>query len=253
MLAGGVRVGEAFYFLAPPKGGKTTFQLAAALGAARRRFGVFMVSYEMRARRVLYRADRSLARATRQDLRADPSLLEPAIRGLQAAGAGELYVWDSVPQQASACGEVARKIDQLRRQGARVDLAVLDYLNIMGSSKSEREKRHELARISREIAALARKEGVAVWSAALVNRQAVDKKTIRKSDIAEAFEVIAVLDGAIAVCADEELRAAKLRRLYATALREEEDEVSCGMYAVDLARMTVTPVADLPQADKEGA
>ncbi len=252
-LAGGPRRGESYYFLAPPKGAKTTFQLAVGLGAVRRGYGVFMVSYEMRAERVLARADRALAKATKQELQEDTEPLERAVRGLRASGGGELYVWESTPQQTNACSEVARRIDKIRKGGGRVDAVVLDYLNIMGSSKSEREKRHELARTSREISALAKNEDVASWSAALVNRQAVDKKVIRKTDIAEAFEVIAVLDGAIAICADAELRAARMRRLYAAALREEEDERSCGMYAVDLARMTITPVVDLPLADGDDA
>jgi len=252
-LSGGPRIGESYYFLAPPKGAKTTFELTTALGAVRRRFGAFMVSYEMRAKRVLYRADRSLAKATKQELQDNPMLLDRAIRGLRAAGGGELYVWESTPQQSNACAEAARWIEKIRKRGGRVDVAVLDYLNIMGSSRNEREKRHELARTSREISALAKNEGVVVWSAALVNRASVDKKFIRKTDIAEAFEVIAVLDGAIAICADAELRAARMRRLYAAALREEEDERSCGMYAVDLGRMTITPVADLPQAEGDGA
>lgn len=252
-LGGGPRVGESFYYIAPPKGAKTTFLLATALGAVRRRYGALFVSYEMRAKRVLYRADRSLARATKQELRQDPTMLDRAVRGLRAAGAGELYVWESTPQQSSACAEAARWVERIRRRGGRVDVVVLDYLNIMGSSKSEREKRHELARTSREISALAKSEGVVAWSAALVNRQAVDKKVIRKSDIAEAFEVIAVLDGGIAICGDAELRAARMRRLFATALREEEDEVFCGTYATDLARMSLTPVADLPHADGASA
>lgn len=243
-------MGESFYFLAPPKGAKTSFQLAVALGASRHRHGVLFVSYEMRARRVLYRADRALTRATRRQLQENPTVLERTVQGYRAMGAGEVYVLESVPQQQGACEEAARWVDTLRKRGGQVSVVVLDYLNIMGSSRTEREKRHELARISREIHALAVREGVVTWSAALVNRQAVDKKVIRKTDIAEAFEVIAVLDGAVAICADAEMRAARLRRLWGTAFREAEDERSCGTYEVDLERMMITSVADLVEGEE---
>lgn len=249
VLKGGVRIGEVFYFLAPPKGAKTTFELTVALGATRRGFSALLVSYEMPARRILYRADRALTRKTKHELHDDPQHLDRAVRGFRAAGAGELYVWGSTPQQRSACDEVARYLARLRRGGARIDLVVLDYLNIMGSATAEREKRHELAKISREIAALGKAEGVAIWSASLVNRQAVNKKYIHKTDIAEAFEVIAVLDGAITICGDAEMRAAGLRMLFAAALREDEDEVPCGLYSVDLARMVVIPAPDLVLSD----
>lgn len=252
-LDGGPRRGETFYFLAPPKGAKTTALVTTALGAVRRRFTALLVTYEMRARAVLGRADRALTRATRRELRDDPDRLERAVRGLRASGAGELYVLEALPQQVHAVAEVDAYLEFLRREGESVDLVLLDFLNIMGASRQEREKRHELARVSRDIAALARQWDVVVWSAALVNRPAVNKERIRKTDIAEAFEVIAVLDGAVAICGTEEMRRQRQRSLFVTALREEEDERSAGTYFVDLDRMTFVPLVEASpgSSDKE--
>jgi len=253
VLDGGPRRGEAFYFLAPPKGAKTSALVTVALGAVRRRFTALLVSYEMRARAILNRADRALTHSTKRELREDALRLERAVRGLRASGAGELYVFETGPQQAGAIQEVSGRLEHLRRQGILVDVVLLDFLNIMGASRQEREKRHELARISRDIAALAKEWDVVVWSAALVNRKAVDKPRIRKTDIAEAFEVIAVLDGAVAICGTEEMRKQRLRTLFVAALREEEDEREAGTYHVDLDRMTFTPALEVGASlDKEG-
>ncbi len=245
VLEGGVRPGEVFYFLAPPKGAKTSFELTVALGAVRRGFNVFFATYEMPARRILFRADRALTRMTKRELREDPQPIDRAVRGFRAAGAGELYVWAPTAQRGSATADVARRLERLRRAGVTLDMVVLDYLNIMARESDDREKRHEMVRISSEIDRFAKHEGVAVWSAALVNRQAVNKKYIHKTDIAEAFEVISVLDGAIAICGDAEMRAAGMRMLFAAAIREGEDEVSCGLYSVDLSRMLVVSAPDL--------
>jgi len=180
------------------------------------------------------------------ELRLNPDLLEKAGRGLISAGAGELWLRCETPQQRSAVGEVERWVDILRREGEQIDLVILDYLNIMGASGEEREKRHELARASREISALGKNLDVVVWSAALVKRDAVRRKIIRKDDIAEAFEVIAVCDGAVAICGDEEMIRAKQRLLYACALREEEDEREAGTYYLDQDRMQFLSAADWP-------
>lgn len=252
VLQGGPTRREVHYFLAPPKGAKTAFLLKVASAAARRRHGVYVVTYEMQSIRMALRLDRMLARASKAELQESVPTppgektgyqrLEAALQGLRTSGAGEIVIDERPPQRAGSVAEASARVQQIRRAGGRVDVVVLDYLNIMGSSRSELEKRHELARISRDIAAMARELDVLVWCAALVNRQAVDKPTIRKSDIAEAFEVVAVADGMVAICATREMVRAGIRRLYVAAAREEADEVRAGDYYVDFSRMTITPV-----------
>ena len=117
---------------------------------------------------------------------------------------------------------------------------------ILSSSTRERELRHELARTSREIAALTRRLDVVTWSAALVKREAVNKARVRKQDISESFEVVAVADGMTAICGTEEMREAGLGVLYQVAQREEEDEREAGTYRVDRARGTFTPFYERP-------
>lgn len=235
---GGVRLGEVFYIIGPPKGAKTAFLLNVALNGSRRRFGGVLFSFEMGNNPMLFRMDRNVAHASKQELRTDARRLDQAYRGLIAAGAGEVWVWTGSPQQRGACEEVQRVVEDLRREGQMVDFIVLDFLNIMGASREEREKRHELARISREIAQVTKELEVATWSGTLCNRAAVKKARIRKDDIAEAFEVVAVADGMVAVCAPEELLVQGKRSLYLAALREEGDERMAGVYNVDLDRMT---------------
>lgn len=241
ILSGGPTVGEVMYFLAPPKGAKTASLLRVALGAARRQFGVYLATYEMRALRMALRLDRMTSRSTREELEENTGRLERALAGMKAGGTSELYVEERLPQQPRSVDEAAVRINKIRRAGGKVDVAVLDYLNIMGPGKTEKEIRHSLPRISRDMAQMARQEGVLVWCAALVNRQAVNKQVIRKTDIAEAFEVIAVADGMIAICGTRKMIQNRFRRYYVCAAREEQDEVMAGDYVVDFARMTIDP------------
>ena len=130
-----------------------------------------------------------------------------------------------------------------------MNVVVFDYLNIMSPARQERELRHQLPAISREMSAIAKELDVVVWSAALVNRKSVEKERIKKTDIAEAFEVVAVADGMIAICAPQELRQLGQRRLYLAALREEEDERDGGIYQLDLDRMTFREAKDVQKEE----
>lgn len=259
-MDGGPGPGEVIYWLAPPKGGKTLAQLSCAMAASRRSRGVAWFSYEMGLEAMLRRMDRHVAQRDRAALRADPRQLRWAGAGWRSVGAGEVWV-EQFQARKQGCEEAARRVEALRANGMGIDLVIVDYLNIMSAAQREREKRHELSAISREIKALAVELGVPVWSAALVNRQAVDKYTMHATDIGEAFEVISVMDGGIAICATREERAkrdaagrpkAETRRFFAAVMREEESEVPCGTYELLAAQMRFRLVSERwPQRAEE--
>lgn len=250
VLSGGPAFGELFFILAPPKSAKTCMLLNLSKGAASRGHGVAFFSYEMRLPAMLHRTDRSAAKADRHTLETDLSSIMTTREGYSLVG-GDIWMQEFQARK-QGCEEAARIVERLRGEGREIDLVVLDYLNIMNATTAEKEKRHELATISREMSQLAKELDVVLWSAALVNRKAVNKLRITKDDIAEAFEVIAVLDGAVAICSNELLRAQGLRNLFAAALREAQDEVSAGTYTVDLDRMLFTYDAEASQAFANG-
>jgi len=206
----------------------------------------------MQAVRMLLRADRMASRQTKEELRGDLTRLRAAFQGMRTSGAAEIYVQEQPTQRKGSVQAVARTVEKIRREGGKIDVVIFDYLNIMGSAKTknEREKRHELAAISREMSDLAKELDVLVWSAALVNRAAVEKETIKKTDIAEAFEVIAVCDGTVSICAPPGLVANSARRFWVAAAREEQDEVIAGDYRVDFPRMQLDPLPDRAVADR---
>lgn len=239
VLRGGPTRREVWYFIAPPKGGKTAALLSVARNAARRRFGVYVVTYEMQALRMALRLDRMFARRSKEELRDDLENLKRALAGLVLSGAGEIFIDERPSQQPTSVQQAARRVAQLRREGRTIDLVVFDYLNIMGASRDEREKRHELSRTSRDMSGFAKAEDVLVWSAALVKRAALNKRVVRKDDIAEAYEVISVMDGGVAICGTREMLANGYRRFHVVAAREEADEVSGGDYVVDFDRMSI--------------
>jgi archaellum biogenesis ATPase FlaH len=251
-LGGGVERGEAFYFLAPPKGGKSTFLMNVAWAGARRRHNVLLCSFEMAGKAMARRSDRRIALATKEQLHAEPERLSKAVSAYRAAGSGEVYLWSGVAAKNGVLDAEAQMLS-LQKQGVRIDLVIMDYLVFMVPARGrEDEMRHRLAAVSQEISNFARKWNVAVWCAALVNRAAVSKKIITKKDIAEAFQVVAIADGVVAICAPKILLDNGLRSLYLAAIRESEDERVVGLYRFDGARMRVAATDEpWPEDDED--
>lgn len=245
VLDGGTGRGEVFYWLAPPKSGKTHALVSCAMTASGEGMGVAFFSYEMKLEAMLRRMDRHVASASKRALRAAPERLLHAGRGWRSLGAAEVWV-EQFQAKRHGCEEAARVVERVRHEGQRIDLVVLDYLNIMSGQRGVQEKRHELSAISREMSALAKELDVPVWSAALVNRAAVDKPVVRANDIAEAFEVISVIDGGVAICATKEERSLRPPqcRFFLAVLREDESEMICGTYERLADRMRFREVRD---------
>src|SRR3990167_1341559 len=219
-LGGGVRPGELFFFLAPPKGAKTAAQLNVVLNAARRHYGADLFSFEMSSRPMTMRMDRNVSQATKMELRADTTPLKRAYEGWTAAGAGDVIVWTDLPMSQSSCDMIERKVEEERRSGVVIDIVAADFLNIMApSSGGGDERRYDLvlSKTAREMHQSAKNLGLAWWSAALVRREAIAKAKLKKNDIAQVFEAIAIAHGVIGICAPEELVLQNLRNLYITA------------------------------------
>jgi hypothetical protein len=246
-LMGGPTKRESWYYLAPPKGAKTTFLLNTARGASIAGYGVYVNTFEMQAMRMMMRLDQMVSKSSKEQLSGDTDRvgsvfrLEKAIEGLRSSGSGEIIVTSRPTQQKGSVKQVRQDILRLRREGAKIDVVILDYLNIMGASKDERELRRELFGIAYEISDMAKELDVLVWSAALVTRQAATKVPVVKTDIAESFGVLAAVDGAVAICSPTILVQNGYRRLYITAAREVQDEVMAGDYKLDFTRMTIEP------------
>jgi len=249
-LGGGCGRGELMVLLAPPKAAKTCLLVNLTIAASQRHYGVAFFSYEMRWQAMLMRLDQRLAGQSRGEIYSDTTHLRRMHQGRDVAGLGPVWVEEFVSRK-HGCEEALHRVEALRAAGMRVDVVVLDYLTLMTSRGHEREKRHELAAIAREMSALAKELDAAVWSAALTQRKSVDRPRVAKQDVAECYEIMAVVDGAVAITSSIKMREQGERNLWVTSLRMEADERSAGMYKVNLAKQLWTPNTD-PSMEARG-
>lgn len=191
-LVGGFKRGELIVVAARPSMGKTAFVLNVADHLAlpadsQRRPTLLVFSLEMgreplQSRLVCARADVS-ARWEGGDLR--PQHEMDALREAGGALAGaNIWIDDESAISMQAMRNRARRL----RQKHRLDLIVVDYLQLIGSPSGAESRQVAIAQISGELKAMARELDVPVIAVSQLSRKAEDRNPPRPmlSDLRES-------------------------------------------------------------------
>jgi len=166
----GLRRGNLILLAARPSVGKTALALNVALGAAQKDYGVAFFSMEMSKEELVTRLACALGRVSAQDVRQgrltseDRSRLSKATNELAQI---PLYFDDRT-------GHTVLEIESaLRRLTARakVDLVVVDYLQLMSGIGKSESRNTEVAAISRGLKLAAREFDVPFLVLSQLNRQ----------------------------------------------------------------------------------
>lgn len=233
-ISNGMREGEFFLFLGAPKGRKTSFLVNSAVGAllGNPDCRVCFISYELSVGEICERIDRVLLTRAIHYGYSGPEDRRMVIDYLGIRN--RLYV--AYLPASSTARDAYRLIKKISSSGFKPHLVVLDWLMFMMPVNKKTERRHELAEVARDIAKLAKSLKCAVLSAHLLKRDSLKKKRgefISRIDVAESYEVIAVVDAAIAISFDvESPNGHNEYELRIIAARRFEDDVSAGVYRV---------------------
>ena len=95
-------------------------------------------------------------------------------------------------------GDIEAKISELEAKGINLDLAVIDYADLL-TDPSKKEKRFEQTQIFRDIKRLAVIRKLPIWTASQANRPSKDDKKVFSSvlkaeSISESYEKVRVCD-----------------------------------------------------------
>lgn len=170
ILAGGIRRQEVMVIGARPSMGKS----AASLGLARRMAEAHVVltlSLEDSRSMLVSRHVAAVGRVNLADLRrpdrAKDSMWGSATEAIEKLNGLQLYIDDAA---AMTLKDVRRKAQQVRRRAKRLDVVVLDYLQLMEGDGETRSA--ELTAIARGLKRLAKEMDVAVILLSQLSREA---------------------------------------------------------------------------------
>jgi len=221
-MGGGLDIGELGVILAPPKGFKTGILTNLGVAAMGHQKRVVHFTLEVSETNQMLRYERRIAGLNKREIISNSKRLESRLEMMEKLGGG--LVVKGFPIKSVTVGHLNEHLDFLETEGFKADVVIVDYGDIVKPSSSG-EKRNQIADIYMDLRALGQERKVRVWTASQANRKATGKRVIRKDDIAEAFEKVAIADCVIAHCQTKEERLLEIpqARLFMAANREGEE------------------------------
>lgn len=193
VLGGGVAQGELLCIVAPPARGKTSYLVAIGARAAQAGCNVLHVTLEISEARVRQRLDQAWTGMKVQDMIANPNTVVAARKAVRAAG-GTVWVKDwSYQDGGTTPSDIKALVRQMRSQGHRIDMVVIDYLELMSPNRtgnfSRKEMRHIFGQQIKEIRAVAVGLGVPVCTAWQINRAGMSLDTVTMEHVSECYDI----------------------------------------------------------------
>jgi replicative DNA helicase len=191
-----------------PGMGKTATALSYAIGAARNGHGVLFVSLEMSSTELASRmaADLCFDTETRVPFQA---IANGRLTGVQRHKVGEARDYmHTLPFQVIDVGQmtvgrlnmlVRRHARRMAAAGQKLELVVVDYLQLLAPDQRTRSNYEAVSEVSRALKAIAKDHGVAVLALAQLSREVEkrDDKRPQLSDLRDSGQIEQDADGVL--------------------------------------------------------
>lgn len=174
-----------------PGMGKTALALSYAIGAARRGHGVMFVSLEMSSQELAARMAADMCFDERVPFAAirDGRLNTEQARHVRDAGS----MMRGLPFQVIDAGSlttgrlgmlVRRHARRMKANGHKLELVVVDYLQLLSPDQRGRSAYEAVSEVSRSLKCMAKDNGIAVFALAQLSRE-VEKRTDKRPQLSD--------------------------------------------------------------------
>lgn len=178
-------------FIAPTGAGKSMFLVNAACALVAQGLNVLYVTLEMADFKIGLRADSWFSGMAIDDVSKDRDKVRSAISE-QAKGRLIIKEWPTKRATVETIRSHCQRLIQTK--DFRPDAIIVDYPDLLKSTKSYGEKRHELEGNYEELRGLAQELNVVMIVADQTNRGGLDLELVTISNIAEAYSKATVCD-----------------------------------------------------------
>jgi replicative DNA helicase len=127
------------------------------------------------------------------------------------------------PMHAMSVQTIRAHVEKLSLKGFRPDLIVIDYADIMRSTKQYDSVRHELQFIYEELRGYATEQNLAIWTASQSNRDGVNSDVIDMTNLSESYGKAFVADIILTISRKQLEKATGLGRLFVCKNRAGRD------------------------------
>jgi len=137
---------------------------------------------------------------------------------------GRLFIKE-YPTNTASIYTIKSHIERLDLKGFKPDIIVIDYADIMRSTRQFDSLRHELKLVYEELRGLAMELGVPIWTASQSNKEGANAEVIDMTNMSEAYGKAMICDLIVSVSRRPHEKASGWGRLYVAKNRAGRDGI----------------------------
>ena len=221
ILDGGLGRGEIGVITANTGVGKSHYLVAMGCNALRVGKNVLHYTFELSETAVGRRYDSNL---TNIDVNKLMSSKKKVLDFYDKNDMGRLIIKE-YPTGSASVITIRNHIEKLSLKGFKPNLLVIDYADIMKSTKAYDSLRHELKLVYEELRNLAMEMNIPVWTASQANRDSANSDIVGLENMAEAYGKAMVADVVVSLSRKAQEKATGHGRLFIAKNRAGRDGI----------------------------
>ena len=221
ILNGGLGRGEIGVIVAPTGVGKSHFLVHVGSEALKVGKNVIHYTFELSERAVGLRYDSHLCNIPSNDI---IDRKDEVIQTYENEDLGRLIIKE-YPTGSATVMTIRNHIEKLLLKGFVPGLVVIDYADIMRSSRSYDSLRHELKLVYEELRNLSMDMNIPVWTASQANREASNASVVGLENMSEAYGKAMVADVVVSISRKPMEKADGTGRLFVAKNRAGRDGI----------------------------
>ena len=226
ILNGGLGRGEIGVVTAPTGVGKSHFLVHVGAEALKVGKNVIHYTFELSERAVGLRYDSHLCDIPSNDI---VDRKDEVIENYENKDLGKLIIKE-YPTGSATVMTIRNHIEKLLLKGFVPGLIVIDYADIMRSSRSYDSLRHELKLVYEELRNLAMDMNFPVWTASQANREASNASVVGLENMSEAYGKAMVADVVVSLSRKPMEKSTGMGRLFVAKNRAGRDGILFPIY-----------------------
>ena len=161
---------------------------------------------------------------------------------------GRLFIKE-YPTNTASIFTIRSHVERLDLKGFKPDIIIIDYADIMRSTRQFDSLRHELKLVYEELRALAMELGIPIWTASQSNKEGANAEVIDMTNMSEAYGKAMICDFIISVSRRSHEKATGWGRLYVAKNRAGRDGlIFPAKINTARSKFEIVGAADVPDA-----
>lgn len=222
ILNGGLGRGEIGVITAPTGVGKSHMLVNLGAAAVKKGKNVIHYTFELTENATGLRYDSNICMIPSNEVPERSEEVREAYSEME--GLGRIIIKE-YPTGTATVQTLRSHIEKLSLKGFIPDLLVIDYADIMRSSRQYESMRHELKKVYEDLRNLAMEKNIPIWTASQSNRDSASSDIVGLENMSESYGKAQVADVVVSISRKPAEKASGLGRLYVAKNRAGRDGI----------------------------